>query len=260
MAALIVAYPLYYVVVRIWFKRFREDEAKTESKLTKWLTYLVLLAASVTIVGDLIAILFTFFRGEITVRFFLKALTIFVIAGMVSGFYFLERKKVQYRQDIPRRTFQLFGYVLTGIVLVGILLGFFAAGSPSLERMRTFDEQRASDLQNLTRCVSDYTQQFSRLPDTLDDLETSTIFSYCSVNDPQTGEKYAYRVTTPLHLSDTSLLEGEVELCANFALATTGDTGYSYPINDKWLLHDAGRSCDREAVTVQVPLRGLIKN
>ncbi|NCU33083.1 MAG: hypothetical protein EOM23_09165, partial [Candidatus Moranbacteria bacterium] len=95
-AALIIAFPLYWLTIRFWFRSFLRDEGKMETTLTKWLTYLVLLVASLVIVGDLITVLFTFLQGEISARFFLKALTIFLIAGFVFGFYFLERKKIQY--------------------------------------------------------------------------------------------------------------------------------------------------------------------
>jgi hypothetical protein len=102
-ASLIIAFPLYYAAMRIWFRKFREDEGRAESRLSRWLTYIVLLAAAVTIVGDLIAVLFKLLQGEISARFLLKALTILVIAGIIFGFYFLERKKIQYGKGGPSR-------------------------------------------------------------------------------------------------------------------------------------------------------------
>ncbi len=253
-AALIVAYPAYYLVIRLWFRRFREDEAKTESKLTKWLTYLVLLIASVTIVGDLVSILTTFLRGELTMRFFLKAFIILAIAGMIFGFYFLERKKVQYRQDIPRRTFQLFGYSLTGIVVCGIALGFLVAGSPNEARMRGFDAQRASALSNIATCIHSYVNEFDRLPGALSDLDRSSEYRYMycsSEKDPDTGVPYEYRVVKPLTPTG-NVLEGEVELCAVFSLASDEDgLAYRSRSDAKWYTHGAGRSCDVEAVSVR---------
>ncbi|MGB4942768.1 MAG: DUF5671 domain-containing protein, partial [Candidatus Moraniibacteriota bacterium] len=129
-AALLIGFPLYYFALRLWFRKFREDEGRTESKLSKWLTYLVLLVAAVTVVGDLIATVYTLLQGEITVRFFLKALTIFGIAGAIFGFYYLERRRIQYHADIPRRTFQLIGRGVTGVVLIGVIIGFWLGGSP----------------------------------------------------------------------------------------------------------------------------------
>lgn len=253
-AALIVAYPLYYYVMRVWFKRFREDEAKLESKLTKWLTYLVLLIASVTIVGDLIAVLFTFFRGEISMRFFLKACTVLGIAGMILGFYVHERKQVQFRQSVARQTLRVFGYVLTGVVLVGILLGFLAAGTPATERMRTFDERRAQDLQQLVHCVTSYVNEFRVLPTSLEDLSTSSVIGQCATTDPETGIAYEYRVLSPLAMSDVGVSRGSFELCATFARDATAEdlqNRYSYLYgSEKWYTHTAGRACDTEVVAV----------
>ncbi|MBP9749500.1 MAG: hypothetical protein KBD21_02120 [Candidatus Pacebacteria bacterium] len=250
-AALVVAYPLYYVVVWVWFRRFRDDEGKVESKLTKWLTYLVLLAASVTIVGDLIAIIFTFLQGEITVRFFLKALTILVIAGVIFGFYFLERRKVQYHTEVPRKVFQWFGYTLTGVVLAGIVLGFVAAGSPATERKRAFDERRAQDLQQLAMCVSGYAQQYERLPVSLDDLLRSSEYSYCEKRDSESGELFEYRIVKELVQTGTETLEGEVELCGVFALPSSEEIVDSSYRENKWYVHEAGRDCDIESVSVK---------
>ena len=66
----------------------------------------MLLVSAVTIVGDLVTAVFYFLQGEVTGRFFLKSLTIFVVAGIIFGFYFLERKKIQYRKNVPRKTFR----------------------------------------------------------------------------------------------------------------------------------------------------------
>jgi membrane protein YqaA with SNARE-associated domain len=246
MAALIIGFPLYYLTVRMWFKAFRESEGKVEAKLTKWITYLVLLVASVVVVGDLIAILNTFLQGEISMRFFLKGLTILVIAGGIFSFYFMERKKIQYRKDIPQKTFQLFGWSLLGVIIVGIVLGFVAAGTPSVERERTFDTQRSSDLQELANCITNYTQEFGALPENLDMLESSTRFSYCSNTvDPETNSPYEYRIVSPLTLGQNNVQVGTIELCATFALPNSDTRVYS-----KWHTHGAGRECDTERISV----------
>jgi hypothetical protein len=255
-AALVVAFPLYVIAVRMWFRKYREEEGKEESKLTKWITYLVLLAASITIVGDLITTLNTFLGGEISTRFYLKALTILVIAGMIFGFYFLERKKVQYGQDITRTTFQRFGWAIGAIILLGIVLGFSAAGSPQTGRMITFDTQRADNLTQIASCVNEYTQEFRRLPASQAELGQRTTYSYCaSLKDPESGAAYEYRVVQPLATSAQSdVLQGTFELCATFALAPPATTPTNYPYGyseAKWQQHGAGRTCQEETVVVK---------
>jgi membrane protein YqaA with SNARE-associated domain len=253
-AALIIGFPLYVAAVRLWFKKFREEEGKVEAKLTKWITHIILLVASVTVVGDLIAVVYSLLQGELTVRFFLKALTLLVIAGSIFGFYYLERKKIQYRRDIPRSTFKLFGWTFLGIIIVGILLGFVAAGSPATERSYRLDEQRADDLTQLASCVTRYAQQFERLPNTLDELETVSEFSYCArERDPESGGQYEYRVVEALASTGTQL-EGSFELCATFDLQSRLAAEVVSPYargGNKWYDHGAGRSCDTESVVVK---------
>lgn len=249
LATLIIAFPLYVVTVRLWFRRFRENEEKVESKLTKWLTYLVLLVTAVTIVGDLIAAVFYFLQGELSARFVLKALTILVIAGIIFGFYVLERKKIQYKNDIPRRVFEYIGAAIATLVIFGIVLGFVAGGSPATERMRGLDRQRADDLRSLANCVSVYGANHKRLPTSMADVSASSMY-YCSgqQNDPETGEPYEYRILT----SDRQkglVHEGAFELCAVFSLSSEVADTKSSPV-DKWATHIVGRECDGETVVL----------
>lgn len=243
-AALLIGFPLYYFALRLWFRKFREDEGRTESSLSKWLTYLVLLIAAVTIVGDLIAVVFTLLQGEITVRFFLKACTILVIAGAIFGFYYLERRKVQYHGDVARSTFQYFGRGVTALVVLGIVLGFFVGGSPTTERNRSFDQTRAEHLSGLANCIEQYASNYGVVPTSLLSLRQSSQYSYCtmSMQDPETGKPYDYRVVTSSRAEGASLV-GEFELCAVFELPSQG-TG------SVWDEHNTGQNCD--TVTAQL--------
>lgn len=251
-AALIIGFPLFVVSLRMWFKKFREEEQKVESDLTKWVTYLVLLIAAVVIVGDLITILYTFLQGEISIRFFLKGLTVLVLASSIFGFYFLERKKIQYHDDVQRKTFQVFGWGLFALSALGVVLGFVATGSPASERDRTFDLRRSGDLQELSMCINNFASQFERLPARLAELENTSSLSYCaSKRDPVTGESYEYTAITPLEITEEGLRMGTFELCATFALPsqTTQTGGYMDTRGSKWYTHEAGRTCYEEDVS-----------
>lgn len=250
-ASLLIAFPLYVAAMHAWFRTFRADEGKTESGLSRWLTYLVLLIASVIIVGDLIAVLFRLLQGGVTTRFLLKALTILVIAGLVFGFYTLERRKIQYRRDIPRATFRGFGWAVAGIVAVGVGLGFFAAGSPEAARKRAFDMQREADLERLAGCVERYAQALGQLPASLEVLRKSGSHAHCAswMRDPETGQAYAYRIVTPSRDQGPARV-GEFELCAGFSLASAGEAGAAAGRGTIWSVHGAGTDCD--TVTAQL--------
>jgi hypothetical protein len=253
-AVLIVAFPVYYLVMYYWFKGFRKDLEKTETGLSKFLTYLVLLITAVTILGDLIATVYTFLQGELSIRFFLKTLIILIIAGLIFGFYYLERKKVQYKKNIKRDFFKVFGLTATALVVSGIVFGFFATGSPALERQRGFDNQRESDLADLANCVENYTGEYKKLPRNIEELEISS-YSYCSSKqDPASGEDYEYKVKTISRQVGINT-EVEFELCATFDLDSEESANPSkryYSNNkEKWEKHTAGRSCTKSTVLIK---------
>lgn len=240
-ASLVIAAPLYFAAVRLWFRKFRDDASHAESRLTRWLTYLVLLVASVTIVGDLIAALFKFLQGEGTARFFLKALVILVIAGFVFAFYFLERRRIQYRRPVPRAAFKGLGGAAAGFAVLGLVLGFVAAGSPATARKLALDHRRASDLSRLSGCIDRYARNLGELPASLADLRRAGGYSMCSVymRDPRTRQEYGYRVVAPSRVHGNATV-GDFELCADFALASR-ERGASFL--GIWGEHGAGRSC-----------------
>jgi hypothetical protein len=263
-SALVVSFPLYYIAVRMWFKKFKEDEAKIESKITKWLTYLVLLATAVTIVGDLITVIFELLQGEITIRFILKAIVILILAGTVFAFYFLERKKIQNRVDIPKRVFIVFGYVFSVFILLGIVLGFMASGGPNTERARRFDQERSQDLSQISSCIDRYVKGVKRFPSSLVELKTYQGTANCTeIYDPETNVPYEYRITESLTSQAYpqaygSVQLGEIELCANFTLSTLTDKapydtdelgGGFYYGDNSFDQHGAGRTCFERQMT-----------
>ncbi|MDG6774836.1 DUF5671 domain-containing protein [Thiomicrorhabdus sp. ZW0627] len=253
-ASLIISFPLYYLTMRHLFRRFHTDEVRLESRLTKWFTYLVLLAASITIVGNLITILFKLFQGEFSVRFLLKALTILAIAGLVFGFYFIERQMIQYKKTVSRTAFQGFAWSVTVLVALGVVFGFMAAGSPKEARMYAFDQERAWQLGELSRCIDRYGRELGQLPSSLEELKKTSQFAICGnyMHDPETNAPYEYRIITPFRQQGPAKL-GEFELCATFALPSTSngqDPMYLGRLNAIWQEHSAGRNCD--TVTVQL--------
>jgi hypothetical protein len=93
MASLIVAFPVYLFTMRLLIRGVRKQPEKLESGVRKWLTYIALLIAAATVIGDLIAFLSYFLRGELTTRFVLKVVTVLAIAGGVFWYYLLWLEK-----------------------------------------------------------------------------------------------------------------------------------------------------------------------
>lgn len=89
----VVSFPLYLVLMLRQQRELREDPAKRASKVRKWLTYLTLFVGAGFLVGDLVALVFHFLEGELTVRFLLKVLVVATLAGTVFGYYLRDLRK-----------------------------------------------------------------------------------------------------------------------------------------------------------------------
>lgn len=87
LARLIVAYPVYFLVMRSINRALKRYREKYFSGVRKWLTYLTLLVVSLIGICTLIAFLTSFLRGEITTRFALKSLVVLLIDGGILIYY-----------------------------------------------------------------------------------------------------------------------------------------------------------------------------
>jgi hypothetical protein len=82
-ATIIVAYPLF---VCTWWFLLREVgryPEKAKSGVRRWLTSLSLFVAAVTLLGNAITVVYYLVEGDLTVRFMLKVLVLFVTAGAI---------------------------------------------------------------------------------------------------------------------------------------------------------------------------------
>jgi len=254
-ASLIVGFPVYLWALWFWFSAFggfasggKSALEKSESKLSKWLTYIILLIAGGTIIGDLIAIIFNFLQGEYGARFLLKALVVLVIAGLVFSFYFLERKKIQYKKEMSSGLFRLVGGAAGLLAILAIVLGFIAGGTPYEARLRNFDLQRANDLQMISSAISNFAFENSRLPKDLSEIRDNPRYNYgASYADPETKKSYDYKIINPGPGVDSS---AEYELCATFSVSTLNEAQDPY---SQWARHDKGLTCEKQTVTFGKP-------
>ncbi len=88
-ASLIVIIPVYLILTRILNQDIRQNPEKKELWVRRWLIYITLFAAAVTLVTNLVVLLNAFLGGEeLTAAFLLKIFTVFVVAGGVFWYYF----------------------------------------------------------------------------------------------------------------------------------------------------------------------------
>jgi hypothetical protein len=88
LSSLIVAFPLFIAVSWRVSIAMRRDPTRRASKTRRSLTYIMLFIGSLTLIGDVITLIYNFLGGELSTRFVLKVFTVAVIAGGVVAYYF----------------------------------------------------------------------------------------------------------------------------------------------------------------------------
>lgn len=199
---IVVAFPCYIFTSWLMERDFSHTPAKRNLSVRKWLIYATLFIASVTILGDLVALVFNFLKGELSLRFFLKVIVVLTISTAVFGYYFWDLHERDKKAWITRKRAAVFA---SSIVLISIVLGFVIAGTPGQQRSRRFDERRINDLQMLQGQILDYWMRKGTLPQQSQELENA-LSGFTIPHDPDTKTPYEYK-----QISDLSF-----EICAQF--------------------------------------------
>lgn len=87
LSALAVAAPLFLFLTWKMNKEIESSVVARLSGIRSWLGYMTLFVAAVTIIGDLIALIYSFLNGDLTLSVALKMLVVGVIAGAIFGYY-----------------------------------------------------------------------------------------------------------------------------------------------------------------------------
>ena len=92
-ASLVVLFPLYLYLNSFLHKQYDTYPEKRELKVRKWLIYFTLFISAITLVGDLVYAVYSLLDGELSARFWSKALTVLLAAGAVFYYYLNDIKK-----------------------------------------------------------------------------------------------------------------------------------------------------------------------
>ncbi|MBI1971613.1 MAG: hypothetical protein HYS52_02090 [Candidatus Wildermuthbacteria bacterium] len=248
-AGLIVAFPLYLFLMRLVWKETRGNARNLDSGVRKWFTYITLVVVAGIMLGDLIAVVSNVLGGELAVRFFLKAFTIFAIAGSIFGYHLYDLKRKQ--EDALPSGAKAFAGVVILLVVAFIAYGIFITGTPGQQRAAQFDQRRISDLQQISYAIDAYWERENQLPASFDDLGKGKVpYAYVqSVKDPRTQEPYEYRL----------LGEKTYELCADFetdSKQVQARAKIPVPFSEETWEHGIGRACfEREVRGLRELLR-----
>ncbi len=250
MASLIVVFPISLYLFRMIKKDVQQDSGKLHFPLRRWFYALTIFATAVTLIIDVIALLNGFLGGDLTTQFFLKVLSVLLVAGLVFWYCLVEIRTLPGSNLTVRQEF-LWGAPI--LVLAAIVAGFAVMGSPSTQRSLRLDSQRTSDLQTIQWQIVNYWQQKGKIPEILSDLE-DPISGFKAPLDPKSKDSYEY---SPL--SATSF-----ELCASFERASvSGKQAVPAPYyagagilgSENWT-HDSDHVCFKRAIDAELyPVR-----
>lgn len=226
MASVLVAFPIFLLVSRSVLDEEALHPGKLGSPVRKWLTYMALVMAACIFIGDLIAALTYFLRGEITSRFLAKAFVVLVISGGVFYYYFGGLKRSESSEGHIETSRNKWMACMSVIAVASLLLfGFSYTGAPNRQRALRADEKRVQDLYHLTGALNNrWNGGDHKLPQHLDEIPKAAFA------DPVTRVAYEY------HVKEGS----RYELCAVFAFPSPNDD--SAPRASAWS-HPNGRHC-----------------
>ena len=88
-AAILVSFPLFLWLWRSILREIARHPEKASSKVRIALTYISLGVAVITLVSDVITLVFFLLEGELTTRFVLKVVALFLIAGSACVYLML---------------------------------------------------------------------------------------------------------------------------------------------------------------------------
>jgi hypothetical protein len=213
-ASLLIGYPIFLAIGWRLAARRRRDPERRTSRLRAWLTYITLIFAAGTLIGDLVAVVYHFLAGELGARFTMKAAVVGVIAAAILFNYVRDVERTATGVDWPGRALAI---VTTLVSITLVVWGFTVVRGPTLARERIADEQRIKDIGVLTRLMDCHVSYMGSLPTSLDAMSKALaermragpIKAGCAEetpSDPVTKAAYAYRRTG----------DNSYELCAVF--------------------------------------------
>lgn len=232
-ASLIITTPVYIVLTNLIQKYTQNGRINLKSQIRKWLSYVIILITSVTIIGELIALIVNFLDGEITLRSFSKLMVVVGISVLIMLYHIFDTK----RHEIPKKnTLRLvFNLVIIPLSIITLGLGIFMMEPPSQARYRKIDEKTLEKLESVKNNITYYHKYEKNLPTNLETLKSYGEYGYYYEN---------YNTIDKDHQIQYNITEGNsFELCADFYLDSEAIQKYSNSYLKDSYQHDNGYQC-----------------
>jgi len=236
-SALIISAPIFYLVSNQIYGSLRRGTLILESAIRKWLTYVILLAASVVALGWLISIINSFLDGELTNRFIAKAITAIIISLAVFTFYLLDVRREKLTKG-SSLTLKIYSVISIVIVVAVFVTAIFFVESPALVRAKKVDQRIVGNFYSLNGLINSYYFENNVLPKDFAELRGHDTELYTPEHifiDPETEEDFGYEV----------LGEKEYQVCADFRTSNMENDDFREYSN---MRHEAGWQCLKHEV------------
>lgn len=220
-ASLVVMFPIYVGLSWYTASDIKKFLYKQDIPVRKIMIYCTLFVTVLTLIGTLVSVIYTYLGGEISVRFGLKAVSVFVVALALFGYYYYSL-----RRDYSKETYipTLITLLATVFVLSVAIWSVSVIGTPSEMRAKKIDSTRLSDISRIQQEVFNRVQMTDKLPVSLSELDNA-FQGYQVPVDPITKEVYGYRIVQqPVVKMDYVTNKKTLSTSAIFELCATFDT------------------------------------
>jgi hypothetical protein len=228
-AACLTAFPIFLWTSWLVGRSLVREPEKRASGVRRWLTYLTLFVAVVTLIGNFAGVVNNLLSGALTARVLLQSAVVFAIAGLVFGHYLLGLRRDESEgaaQPVRPGLLGRIGALGTAATLVA---GLVLVGTPGRTRGRVLDGRRVQALEELSNRIQSHVDDRGALPSTLESMPALTgPYDRTQRFDPRTRLPYAYEVVD----------SATYTLTARFETADTLDAN-GLPIAPEWR-HGAG--------------------
>lgn len=137
----------------------------------------------------------------------------------------------------------LVGGLATALVVVLVVAGLFAVGSPATARKARIDQERRNRISQLHFLLASHVREEGSLPAELADVDEEVLrqngYGFDVRKDPETDDYFEYR----------RISRREYELCANFLLSSDDRQTREFGPYPGEVSHDEGRNCFEREVT-----------
>ncbi len=218
-ASLVVMFPIYVGLSWYVARDIEKYLYKQDIVVRKVLIYCTLFITVLSLIGTLVSVVYTYLGGDLSIRFGLKALSVFAVAASVFGYYMYSLKRDYSKKSIVP---VFISFLAAVIVIASVVWSISIIGTPKQMRAQKIDSTRLSDLSRIQQEVFNRFQMTDKLPNGLSELNNA-FQGYTVPVDPETGIAYEYKVVSQPTLrlnyetkKKEMITEAVFEICGTF--------------------------------------------